>query len=109
MNERRKKQHTSLHIKLRPELAKGLETLSKKRETSVDELVGQALVSCYQVEFLNLSVKQRLAVQAFQGGYISLGKLAEEMGTNVWKIRNWLEEHNIPQNNSFSEDDVENA
>ncbi len=58
---------------------------------------------------LNLNVKQRLTVQAYQGGYISLGKLAEEMGMNVWRIRNWLEEHNIPQNNSFVEDDVTNA
>ncbi len=45
----------------------------------------------------------------FQGGYISLGKLAKEMGMSVWNIRKWLEEHDIPQNNSFLEDDVKNA
>lgn len=100
---------SSLRIELKPDLAEGLKALSRKRETSVEELVRQAIVSCYQFEFHNLNVKQRFAVRAYQGGYISLGKLAEEMGMNVWSIRNWLDEHNIPQNNSFAEDDINNA
>jgi predicted HTH domain antitoxin len=83
--------------------------LSRKRETSVGELVRQAVLSCYQLELLNLNEKQRRAVEAFQGGYISLGKLAEEMGMNVWNTRKWLIEHEIAQNNSFLEDDVNNA
>ena len=57
----------------------------------------------------NLSDQQRRAVEAFQGGYISLGKLAEEMGMNIWNTRKWLIEHDIPQNNSFFENDVKNA
>jgi len=28
---------------------------------------------------------------------ISLGKLAEEMGMNIWNTRKWLEDHDIPQ------------
>jgi len=44
-----------------------------------------------------LNEKQRRAVEAFQGGYISLGKLGEEMGMNVWNTRNWLNEHDIAQ------------
>lgn len=102
-------QSSTLHIKLKPELANGLKTLSRKRATSVGELVRQAVISCYQLELLDLGEKQRRAIEAFQGGYISLGKLAEEMGMNVLKIRKWLEEHDIPQNNSFLEDDVKNA
>jgi len=94
---------------MKPELAKGLKELSRKRETSVGELVRQAVVSCYQLELLELNEKQRRAVEAFQGGYISLGKLAEEMGMNLLNIRKWLREHDIPQNNSFLEDDVRNA
>jgi predicted HTH domain antitoxin len=57
----------------------------------------------------NMSDHQRRAIEAFQGGYISLGKLAEELGMNIWNIRKWLIEHDIPQNNSFFEDDVKNA
>ena len=102
-------QSSTLHIKIKPELAKGLKELSRKRETSVGELVRQAVMSCYQLELLDLNERQRRAVEAFQGGYISLGKLAEEMGMNVLTIRKWLIEHDIFQNNSFLEDDVKNA
>ena len=102
-------QSSTLHIKIKPRLADGLKSLSKKRETSVGELVRQAVVSCYQLDFLNLNEKHRRALEAFKGNYISLGKLAEEMGMNVLKVRRWLEEHDIPQNNSFLEDDLKNA
>ena len=90
-------------------MAKGLKALARKRETSVGELIRQAVNSCYQIEIANLNEKPRLAVEAFQGGYISLGKLAEEMGMNIWNTRKWLLEHDIPQNNSFFENDVKNA
>lgn len=102
-------QNSTIHIKVKPELAKGLKALSRKRETSVGELVRQAVLSCYQLDLLNLNEKQRRAVEAFQGGYISLGKLAEEMGMNVLNTRKWLTEHDIAQNNSFLEDDLNNA
>ena len=102
-------QNATLHIKVKPEIAKGLKLLSKKRETSVGELIRQAVSSCYQLELLDLNQAQKQAIAAFQGGYISLGKLAEEMGMNVLDIRTWLEEHNILQNNSFQESDIENA
>jgi len=102
-------QSSTLHIKVTPAVANALKALSKKRETSVGELVRQAVHSCYQLEVLNLSERHRRAVEAFQGGYISLGKLAEEMGMNVWDARKWLAEHDIAQMNSFLEDDVNNA
>ena len=31
------------------------------------------------------------------------------MVMNIWNTRKWLIEHDIPQNNSFFEDDVKNA
>ena len=102
-------QSSTLHIKVTPEVASALKALSKKRESSVGELVRQAVHSCYQLDMLNLTEKLRRAVEAFQGGYISLGKLAEEMGMNIWDTRKWLIEHDIAQNNSFLEDDVSNA
>lgn len=102
-------QSSTLHIKIKPELAEGLKELSRKRSVSVGELVRQAVVSCYQIELLDLGERQRRAVEAYQGGYISLGKLAEEMGMTVLKIRDWLKEHEIRQNNVFLEGDVKNA
>jgi predicted HTH domain antitoxin len=102
-------QKSTLHVKVKPELAEGLKSLARKRETSVGELIRQAVISCYQIEITGLNEKQRRAVEAFQGGYISQGKLAEEMGMNIWNTRKWLAEHDIPQNNSFFENDVKNA
>ncbi len=102
-------QSATLHVKIKPEIAEGLKELSKKRATSVGELVRQAVISCYQLELLDLGEKQRRAVEAYQGAYISLGKLAEEMGMSVLTARQWLNERDIPQNNSFNEDDVKNA
>ena len=102
-------QSATLHIKVKPEIARGLKSLSRKRETSVGELVRQAVLACYQIELLSLNQRQKHAIAAFQGGYISLGKLAEELGMNLWDTRKWLEEHDILQNNSFYESDLENA
>ena len=102
-------QNTTLHIKVKSEIAKGLKELSRKKETSVGELVRQAVTSCYLLDLLDLSEKQRRAIEAYRGDYISLGKLAEEMGMNIWDTRAWLEEHDIPPNNSFLESDVNNA
>lgn len=103
-------QSATLHIKVKPEVAKGLKALSRKRNTSVGELVRQAVISSYQLELISsLNTSQKRALEAYQGGYISLSRLADEMGMNLWDIRTWLQEHNIPQNNSFLEDDVKNA
>ena len=77
-------QNATIHIKVKPEIAKGLKQLSKKRDTSVGELIGQAVFSCYQLELLGLNQNQKQSIAAFQGEYISLGKLAEEMGMTVF-------------------------
>jgi hypothetical protein len=102
-------QSSTLHIKIRPEIANGLKMLSKKQDISVGELVRRAILSSYQLNLLNLSVKQKRAIEAFQGGYISIGKLSEEIGMNIWESKKWLQDHEILQNNSFLEDDVKNA
>ena len=102
-------QSSTLHIKIRPEIANGLKILSKKQDVSVGELVRKAILSSYQLDLLDLSIKQKRAAEAFQGGYISIGKLAEEMGMNIWDTQKWLKDHEIMQNNAFIEDDVKNA
>ena len=48
-------QSSTIHIKVKPELAKGLKGLAKKRKTSVGELIRQAGSSCYQLDLLNLN------------------------------------------------------
>ena len=102
-------QSSTIHIKVRPEIAKGLKALSLKRETSVGELVRQAVLSSYQLELLSLNDHQKRALEAYRGSYISLGKLAEEMGMNIFAMRQWLFEHDISQNTQFIDDDLKNA
>jgi hypothetical protein len=74
-------QSATLHIKVKPEVAKGLKALSRKRNTSVGELVRQAVISSYQLELISsLNTRQKRALEAYKGGYISLSRLADEMG-----------------------------
>lgn len=98
-----------IHVKMHPKIAQNLKNLSKKRSVPVGELVRQAVSRCYQLDMIELSERQYLAVAAYQGGYISIGKLSEEMGTIVIETRRWLADHDIPQNNVFSGQDVKNA
>jgi len=103
-------QSATLHIKVKQEVAEGLKALSSKRRTSVGELVRQAVISSYQLELItSLNIQQKRALEAYMGSYISLSRLADEMGMNSWDMRLWLREHDIPQNNAFAEDDVNNA
>lgn len=102
-------ENTTLNIKIKPELARSLKALSKKNAVSVGELVKKALVSCYQIDLIGIDSRRRHAIEAYQGGYISLGKLSEELGMSLLDTRIWLKDHNIPQNNSFLENDIENA
>ena len=99
----------TLHVEVTPETADGLRRLAKARGESVGELVRQAVGSCYQVELMDLPQNQRLALDAFRGGYISQGKLAERMGMHVLDLRQWLNERGISQNPNLSEDDVRDA
>ncbi|MBN1129467.1 MAG: hypothetical protein JXA71_10800 [Chitinispirillaceae bacterium] len=98
-----------IHVKVRSQTAQSLKLLSKKRAVPVGELVRQAVSRCYQFETMELAERQRLALAAYQGGYISIGKLSEEMGMTVLEIRHWLEEHDLQQNGAFSESDIKNA
>ena len=102
--------HTStLHIKIDPALAQGLAALATRRKQPVSELVRQAVSACYQVELLGLTEHQKRALAAYQGGFISLGKLAEALGKNSLDTMQWLKEHDIPQNTVFDGDDAAHA
>ncbi len=74
------------------------------------ELVRQAVLSRYQLDLsLSLNNKHKRALVAYQGGYISLARLASDMGMTIWDMRHWLNDHNIAQNNVFHQDDSDNA
>jgi predicted transcriptional regulator len=101
--------NATLHVKIDPETARNLKYLASRRKQTMGELVRQAINSCYQVDFLELTVEQNRTLSAYRGGFISIGKLSESMGMNVLQMRSWLIEHAIEQNTDFSEQDSINA
>ncbi len=102
-------QTATLHVKLDPEMDVRLRRLAKQRNVSKGQLVRQAVASCYQLTFEDLPCHQRQALSAYEGGFISLGKLAEKLGMSAMEARKWLAEHDIPQNTAFSREDADNA
>lgn len=102
-------QTATLHVKLDPEVDSRLRQLAKQRNVSKGQLVRQAVASCYQLSIDDLPRHQQQALAAYEGGFISLGKLAEKMGMSLLETRHWMVEHDIPQNSAYSLEDADNA
>ena len=102
-------QTATLHIKVEPSVARGLKQVAVRRRVTVGELVRQAVQTCYQTEWLGLTAAQRQALEAYRGGFISLGKLADAMGLTPLKVREWLNERGIVQNTACAKDDFAHA
>ena len=99
----------TLHVKIDPATNEQLARLAAARKTSKGQLVRDAILACYQVPVDDLPIRQRQALAAFQGGFISIGKLAESFGMHVLDLRNWLSEHGIGQYITLSADDRQNT
>lgn len=102
-------QTATLHIKIEPAVARSLKQVAGHRHVTVGELVRQAVQTCYQTEWLGLTAAQRQALEAYRGGYVSLGKLAETMGLTPLKAREWLNERGIVQNTACAKEDLAHA
>jgi hypothetical protein len=102
-------QTATLHIKVEPTTARRLKQVAGRRRVTVGELVRQAVQTCYQTEWLGLSAAQRQALEAYRGGFISLGKLAETMGLTPLKAREWLNERGIVPNTVCGKEDLAHA
>lgn len=85
----------TLHVKLDSEADQQLNNLSYTTGKSKGQLVREALTACYQTSFDELPIRQRQAISAYQGGYISLGKLAAVMGLHVLEARDWLKDRGM--------------
>ena len=102
-------QETTLHIKLDRETDAKLKQLAETRRTSKGQLVREAISACYQLSFADLPLQQHQALIAYQGGYISLGKLAKVMGMHALELRAWLAEQGIAQNTAYGDRDASRA
>lgn len=102
-------QTATLHVKIEPRTARSLKQFARRRGQTVGELVRQAIASCYQPDMEGLSAAHRQAVEAYRGGYISAGKLAEVLGCNVLEVRRWLRDRSVPSAAAFDVDDAAHA
>jgi hypothetical protein len=83
--------------------------LAAARGKSKGQLVREAIATCYQTSFGDLPARQRQALSAYQGGFISIGKLAREMGMHVLQLRSWLAERGIAQQVVYGDEDAARA
>lgn len=100
---------STLHVKINSDTDKQLKELASTQKTSKGQLVREAIAVCYQASFASLPLQQKQALAAYQGGYISIGKLAKEMGMHVLDLRRWLNEHGIVQQVVYGANDAGNA
>lgn len=102
-------QEATLHVKVDRDTDEQLKRLAYARKISKGQLVREAIYACYQPSLETLTLPQRQALAAYQGGFISIGKLAEVMGMHVLQLRTWLDEHRIETPAVLSAGDTANA
>lgn len=102
-------QDAAIHIKLDKDTDRQLKKLAYARGKSKGQLVREAITACYQTAFDDLPVSQRQALAAYQGGFISMGRLARIMGLHVLEMRAWLKEHEIAPLTAYGDEDASHA
>jgi predicted transcriptional regulator len=102
-------QESTLHIKLDRKTDEQLKYLARVRKTSKGRLAREAITACYQTSTDDLTLAQRQALYACQGGFISEAKLASIMGMHVLALRTWLTERGIHIPSVYSASDVRHA
>lgn len=83
------------NIMLTDEQHKKLKSYAKKEGRTLGELVREALDSTYKKKDI-LERRKYVALDAYQEGIISLGKLSEILGLDIVSARYYLKEKNIP-------------
>jgi predicted HTH domain antitoxin len=102
-------QDATLHVKIDNATDSKLTQLAHSRDKSKGQLVREAIAACYQTSTDDVPLAQRQAIAAYQGGYISMAKLAKVMGMHALALRQWLDDHGIPQLNAYSDEDAAHA
>jgi hypothetical protein len=102
-------QDAMIHVKLDSETDRKMKKLAYTRGKSKGQLVREAITACYQTAFDELPLPQRQALAAYQGGFISLGKLARMMGLHALAMRSWLEEHGVEPLTGYGDEDAAHA
>ena len=99
------------NIILEDEQHRKLKLYAKKEGRTLGGLVRDAIDVVYKKKE-PLEERRQVALQAFQEGFLSLGKLAEVLGLDPISARNYLKEkgiHFASQDNIELVQDIENA
>ena len=99
------------NIMLKDEQLKKMKLYAKKEGTTLGGLVRDAIDTVYEKKDA-LEQRRKVALNAYQEGFISLGKLAEVLGLDPVSARNYLIEHGIPIRSQDRDEltrDAENA
>ena len=99
------------NIMLKDEQLKKMKLYAKKEGTTLGGLVRDAIDTVYEKKDA-LEQRRKVALNAYQEGFISLGKLAEVLGLDPVSARNYLIGHGIPIRSQDRDEltrDAENA
>jgi len=99
------------NIMLKDDQLKKIKLYAKKEGTTLGGLVRDALDKVYGTKDA-LEQRRKVALNAYQEGFISLGKLAEVLGLDPVSARRYLTEHGIPIRSQDGDElarDAENA
>jgi predicted HTH domain antitoxin len=99
------------NIMLKDDQLKKMKLYAKKKGFTLGGLVRDALDTVYGKKDA-LEERRKVALSAYEEGFISLGKLAEVLGLDPVSARNYLREHGLPIRSQHGEElerDAENA
>lgn len=99
------------NIMLKDDQLKKMKLYARKEGTTLGGLVRDAIDTVYGKKDA-LEQRKKVALSAYQEGFISLGKLAEVLGLDPISARNYLRERGAPIHSQDSEElvrDAENA
>lgn len=99
----------TLHVKIDSGISRRLKELARRRDSTLGELVRLAIARTYALELSDLDPDHSRALAAYEGGFISLGKLAEVLGRTPLEARIWLRDRGIRQTTGYAPSDAANA
>lgn len=96
------------NIILSDEQHRQLKARSRRQGRTLGELVRQAVDASYGRHDV-LEERRRIALESYQAGFISLGKLSEVLGLDPVSTRLYLRKAGIPSQSSSIADVVQDA
>ncbi len=95
------------NIMLSDEQHRLLKRNAKKEKRTLGELVRQAVDAIYRQD--KIEHRKQVALESYNEGFISMGKLAEILGTDSVSARLYLKEKGVPVKTQAMEEIIQDA